>query len=61
MAASRSSACPRRPRPPNRRAQRAAYHLIRLERQGGVWRISARARGLMPNGGEIGERDAIEI
>jgi 3',5'-cyclic AMP phosphodiesterase CpdA len=41
--------------------QRAAYHLIRLERQGEAWRIWARARGLMPNGGEIGERDEIEI
>jgi 3',5'-cyclic AMP phosphodiesterase CpdA len=41
--------------------QRAAYHLIRIERQGAVWRVSARARGLMPGGGEIDERDAIEI
>jgi 3',5'-cyclic AMP phosphodiesterase CpdA len=41
--------------------QRAAYHLVRLDRQDGVWRISARARGLMPGGGEIGERDEIEI
>ena len=41
--------------------QRAAYHLIRIERQDKVWHVSARARGLMPNGGEIGERDAIEI
>lgn len=41
--------------------QRAAYHLIRLERHDGAWRMSARARGLMPNGGEIGERDELEI
>jgi 3',5'-cyclic AMP phosphodiesterase CpdA len=41
--------------------QRAAYHLIRLEPEGGAWRISARARGLMPNGGEIGEREEIAV
>ncbi len=41
--------------------QRAAYHLVRLERQDGVWRMSARARGLMPGGGEIGERGELEI
>jgi 3',5'-cyclic AMP phosphodiesterase CpdA len=41
--------------------QRAAYHLIRLEPEGGAWRISVRARGLMPNGGEIGEREEITV
>ncbi len=41
--------------------QRAAYHLIRIERQGEVWHVSARARGLMPNGGEIGEREEIAV
>jgi 3',5'-cyclic AMP phosphodiesterase CpdA len=41
--------------------QRAAYHLINIERQGEIWHVSARARGLMPNASEIGERDAIEI
>jgi 3',5'-cyclic AMP phosphodiesterase CpdA len=41
--------------------QRAAYHLVRLEREGGVWRISVRARGLLPNGGEIGEREEIVV
>jgi 3',5'-cyclic AMP phosphodiesterase CpdA len=41
--------------------QRAAYHLIKLERQGEIWHISCRARGLMPNASEIGERDAVEI
>jgi 3',5'-cyclic AMP phosphodiesterase CpdA len=41
--------------------QRGAYHLIRLERHDGLWRTSARARGLMPHSGEIGERDGFEI
>jgi 3',5'-cyclic AMP phosphodiesterase CpdA len=41
--------------------QRAAYHLLRIERQNGLWRTSARARGLTPGGAEIGERDEIEI
>ena len=41
--------------------QRAAYHLIRLEQEDGAWRISVRARGLMPNGGEIGERDEVAV
>jgi 3',5'-cyclic AMP phosphodiesterase CpdA len=40
---------------------RAAYHLVRLERDGGLWRTSVRARGLAPNGGEIGERDEIAV
>ena len=41
--------------------QRAAYYLIRLERLDGVWRVSGRVRGLMPHGGEIGERGELEI
>jgi 3',5'-cyclic AMP phosphodiesterase CpdA len=41
--------------------QRAAYHLVRLEREGAAWRISARARGLMPGGVEIGEREEIAV
>jgi 3',5'-cyclic AMP phosphodiesterase CpdA len=41
--------------------QRAAYHLIRLENERGVWRISVRARGLMPNGAEIGEREEVSV
>ena len=41
--------------------QRAAYHLVRLEPDGAAWRISVRARGLMPNGGEIGEREALVV
>lgn len=40
---------------------RAAYHLVRLDREGEGWRISVRARGLMPNGGEIGERDEVTV
>jgi 3',5'-cyclic AMP phosphodiesterase CpdA len=35
--------------------QRAAYHLIRLERDGELWRVGVRARGLMPGSGAIGE------
>jgi 3',5'-cyclic AMP phosphodiesterase CpdA len=41
--------------------QRAAYHLIRIERAGpggAAWRIEARARGLMPGSATIGEREA---
>lgn len=41
--------------------QRAAYHLVRLDFEDAVWRISVRARGLMPNGGEIGERDEVLV
>ncbi|MGD0642309.1 MAG: metallophosphoesterase [Roseiarcus sp.] len=40
---------------------RAAYHLIRLERVGKLWRVGARARGMLPGGGEIGEREALAI
>ena len=39
---------------------RAAYHLVRLERaSGGLWRVSARARGLALDGEAIGERAAL--
>jgi len=38
--------------------QRAAYHLIRLERAGEFWRVGVRARGLLPGRNEIGEREA---
>jgi 3',5'-cyclic AMP phosphodiesterase CpdA len=41
--------------------QRAAYHLIHIERagQGGnAWRVEARARGLMPGSAAVGEREA---
>ena len=38
---------------------RAAYHLVRLQRDGGLWRVEARARGLVLNGDSIGEREAL--
>lgn len=38
---------------------RAAYHLVRIEREGGLWRVSARARGLALDSEAIGERDAL--
>jgi 3',5'-cyclic AMP phosphodiesterase CpdA len=41
--------------------QRAAYHLIRLERAGEFWRVGARARGMLPGRAEIGEREAPAI
>jgi 3',5'-cyclic AMP phosphodiesterase CpdA len=37
--------------------QRAAYHLVRIDRAGERWRIQVRARGLQLRGGEIGERE----
>ena len=41
---------------------RAAYHLVRLDREGGAWRVSARARGIMaPGGRAIGEREALAV
>jgi 3',5'-cyclic AMP phosphodiesterase CpdA len=45
---------------PNLR-QRAAYHLIRLERVGEFWRVGVRARGMLPGGDAIGEREAPAI
>jgi 3',5'-cyclic AMP phosphodiesterase CpdA len=41
--------------------QRAAYHLIRLERAGAFWRLSVRARGMLPGSGAIGEREAPKV
>ncbi len=41
--------------------QRASYYLIRVERAGEFWKISARARGMMPGDSEIGERDPLAI
>ncbi len=41
--------------------QRAAYHLIRLERAGEFWRVGVRARGMLPGRDEIGEREAPAI
>ena len=40
---------------------RAAYHLVRLEREGRRWRVAARARGLASEGGAIGEREALSV
>jgi 3',5'-cyclic AMP phosphodiesterase CpdA len=40
---------------------RAAYHLVRLDREGERWRVSARARGLGPESGAIGEREALRV
>jgi 3',5'-cyclic AMP phosphodiesterase CpdA len=38
---------------------RAAYHLVRLEREDGRWRVNARARGLALDGETIGERNPL--
>ena len=38
---------------------RAAYHLVRLAREGERWRIVARARGLALDGDYIGERERL--
>ncbi|HEY1451837.1 MAG TPA: metallophosphoesterase [Roseiarcus sp.] len=40
---------------------RAAYHLVRVEREGERWRVSARARGLAPESAAIGERAALRV
>ncbi len=40
---------------------RAAYHLVRLDREGERWRVGARARGLAPESGAIGEREALGV
>jgi 3',5'-cyclic AMP phosphodiesterase CpdA len=40
---------------------RAAYHLVRLEREDGLWRVSARARGLALDSEAIGERAALAV
>jgi 3',5'-cyclic AMP phosphodiesterase CpdA len=40
---------------------RAAYHLVRLERDGALWRVGARVRGLALGGDEIGEREALAV
>ncbi len=39
--------------------QRAAYHLVRLQRDGSVWSIAVRARGLLGSSQKIGEREPI--
>jgi hypothetical protein len=38
--------------------QRAAYHLVTLDRAGDFCRLRVRARGLQLGGGEIGAREA---
>jgi 3',5'-cyclic AMP phosphodiesterase CpdA len=40
---------------------RAAYHLVRLDREGERWRVGARARGLTPESEAIGEREALGV
>ena len=40
---------------------RAAYHLVRLTREGELWRVSARARGLALDSQAIGEREALAV
>ncbi|HEY5203054.1 MAG TPA: metallophosphoesterase, partial [Roseiarcus sp.] len=40
---------------------RAAYHLVRLAREGERWRVSARSRGLTPESKAIGEREALGV
>ena len=40
---------------------RAAYHLVRLDREQGLWRVSARVRGLALRGEHIGEREALAV
>jgi 3',5'-cyclic AMP phosphodiesterase CpdA len=40
---------------------RAAYHLVRLDREGDRWRVRARARGLAAESGAIGERAGLRV
>jgi len=40
---------------------RAAYNLVRLERDGERWRVGARARGLSAESGTIGERETLRV
>jgi 3',5'-cyclic AMP phosphodiesterase CpdA len=39
----------------------AAYHLVRLELEQGLWRVTARVRGLALGGEHIGEREALAV
>lgn len=41
--------------------QRACYHLVRVDRAGPHWRVSVRARGLLPGVSEIGEREPLVV
>jgi 3',5'-cyclic AMP phosphodiesterase CpdA len=40
---------------------RAAYHLVRLAREGELWRVGVRVRGLSPESAAIGEREALGV
>ena len=40
---------------------RAAYHLVRLTREGERWRVAARVRGPALGGDAIGEREALAV
>jgi 3',5'-cyclic AMP phosphodiesterase CpdA len=40
---------------------RAAYHLVRLDREDERWRVGARVRGLTPESAAIGEREALGV
>jgi 3',5'-cyclic AMP phosphodiesterase CpdA len=40
---------------------RAAYHLVRLDHEGELWRVGARVRGLAPESHAIGEREALGV
>lgn len=40
---------------------RAAYHLVRIEREDGLWRVSARVRGLQLDSQAIGEREPLPV
>jgi 3',5'-cyclic AMP phosphodiesterase CpdA len=40
---------------------RAAYHLVRLQREGEFWRVGARVRGLALDSEAIGEREALVV
>jgi 3',5'-cyclic AMP phosphodiesterase CpdA len=39
----------------------AAYHLVRLKLEQGLWRVTARVRGLALGGEDIGEREALAV
>jgi len=41
--------------------RRAAYHLVRIERQGDKWKVAARARGLALDSEAIGERERLAV
>ena len=41
--------------------RQAAYHLVRLERDGDRWRVSVRVRGIAGERGGIGEREGLAV